>query len=82
MACLRPGEGAALQVCDAWFDHDARAGGVYSCGTAALNVLRRKNDQMRKGHHPRLGRAENPGLDLVHQLKAYMRAGGLEVSEH
>ena len=82
LACLRPVEGAALQVCDVRFDHDARAGEVYSCGTAALNVLRRKNDQMRKGHHPRLGRAEDPGLDPVHQLKVYMLAGGLEVSEH
>lgn len=80
LTCLRPGEGAALQVCDAWFDYDARAGGAYCTGTAALNVLRRKNDQGRKGHHPRLGRAKDPALDVVHQLKAYLRAAGLVVS--
>ena len=55
---------------------------MYSCGTAVLNVLRRKNDQMRKGHHPRLGRAEDPALDPVHQMKVQMLAGGLEISEH
>ena len=77
LACLRPGEGAALQVCDVLFDFDARAGGRYRTGTAALNVLRRKNDQIRKGHHPRLGRAEDSALDVVHQLKAYLKAAGL-----
>ena len=47
---------------------------------AAIHVLRRKNDQGRKGHHPRLGRARDPALDVVHQLKAYLRAAGLAVS--
>ena len=54
--------GAALQVCDVWFDDDSR---VYSHGTAALNVLRRENDRTRKGHHARLGRASNTDLDAV-----------------
>ena len=34
------------------------------------------------GHHPWLGRASDTDLDAVHQLKIYMRAGGLAVSEH
>jgi len=77
LACLRPSEGAALQVCDVWFDYDARAGGRYQEGTLALNVMFRKNDQQRKGHHPRLGRSEDPTLDVVHQLRTYMQAAGL-----
>ena len=77
MACLRPSEGAALQVCDLWFDFDARAGGRFLTGTTALNIMKRKNDQQRKGHHPRLGRSEDPALDVVHQLKVYLDAAGL-----
>jgi len=79
LACLRPGEGAALQVCDLWLDFDARAGGRFAEGTAALNVMKRKNDQQRKGHHPRLGRSTDPALDVVHQLKVYMGAAELRV---
>ena len=78
LACSRPSEGAALQVCDVWFDYDARAGGQYASGTLVLNVMFRKNDQQRKGHHPRLGRSVDPALDVVHQLRTYMRAAGLE----
>jgi hypothetical protein len=79
IACLRPSEGARLQVCDLWFDYDARAGGRYATGTLALNVYRRKNDQERRGHLPRLGRAQDPDLDIVHQLKTYLRVAGLTV---
>ena len=33
--CLRPGEEAALQVSEVWFDYDVRAGGRYKSGTLA-----------------------------------------------
>jgi hypothetical protein len=39
--------------------------------------MKRKNDQQRKGYHPRLGRSEDPALDVVHQLKVYLDAAGL-----
>ena len=55
---------------------------MYSHGTAAFNVLRCENDRMRKGHHPRLGRASDTDLDAVHQLMVYMRAGGLAVGRN
>jgi hypothetical protein len=37
LACqsLRPGEEAALQVSEVWFDYDVRAGGRYKSGTLA-----------------------------------------------
>ena len=76
--CLRSGEEAALQVWEVWFDYDVRAGGRYKSGTLALNVMFRRNDQQRKGHHPRLGRSVDPALDVVHQLRTYMRVAGLE----
>ena len=44
----------------------------------AGNVMFRRNDQQRKGHYPRLGRSVDPALDVVHQLKTYMRVAGLE----
>ena len=81
IACLRPSEGAMLQVCDLWFDYDARAGGRYAVGTLAINILKRKNDQERRGHSPRLGRANHPDLDIVHQLKVYLRVAGLAVHQ-
>ena len=45
----------------------------------ALHIRKRKNDQLRKGHHPRVGRSHDPDLDIVQQIRAYMRIGGLEV---
>ena len=79
ICCLRPSEGAALQVCDVWFDFDTGAGGRFRKGTAAINVMKRKNDQGRKGHLPRIGRSADSELDVVHQLKVYLGASGLGV---
>ena len=75
--CLRPSEGAAAQVCDVWWDFDTLAGYVQFEGGMALNVPTRKNDQARRGHHPRAGRAQDPALDLVWQLRNYMNRAGL-----
>lgn len=77
ICCLRPCEGARLQSCDIFFDYDVRSGLPGYEGTAAVNIMSRKNDQGRKGHHPRLGRSQSPFLDLVHQLRVYMHSSGL-----
>ena len=71
IAGLRPSEGARLQVCDLMVGFDARHGAAYH-GSAALNIMCRKNDQNRKGHHPRLGRAADPALDVVSLVLAYL----------
>jgi hypothetical protein len=44
----------------------------------AGNVMFWRNDQQRKGHYPRLRRWVDPALDVVHQLKTYVRVAGLE----
>jgi hypothetical protein len=79
IGCLRVSEIANLQACDALFNFDMQSGSEYD-GTLALRVRKRKNDQVRKGHHPRFGRSVNPDLDIVFQLGEYMRLGGLRVS--
>jgi len=72
---LRPSEGSALQTCDIRFDFDLRHGPQYR-GTAAINVMARKNDQDRKGHHPRIGRSSRPETDIVGRLRAFMTRCG------
>jgi hypothetical protein len=68
----RPDEGADLQSCDLWYEWDARSGYPGTEGSAALNVMRRKNDIRRKGHWPRIGRSRDPGCDIVYQLRRYI----------
>ena len=80
ICCLRPSEGARLQVCDLWLDWDVRAGYPGFTGTAALNISVRKNDQARKGHHPRMGHSVNPALDIVWQLQQFIHRAGLHVA--
>lgn len=77
ICCLRPCEGARLQSCDIFFDFDVRSGLRGFEGTAAVNIMARKNDQGRKGHHPRIGRSKSPVLDLVHQLRVYLKSSRL-----
>jgi len=77
VCCLRPCEGARVQVCDLWFDFDTLAGYEQFAGGLALNVPFRKNDQARRGHHPRVGRAQDPALDIAWQLRNYMNRAGL-----
>ena len=78
ICCLRPSEGARLQACDVLFDFDVASGRRGYRGTAAINVMSRKNDQDRKGHHPRVGRSKSNELDLVHQLRRFMIEAGTE----
>ena len=80
VCCLRPSEGAALQSCDVFFDFDARSGQAKYLGTAAINVKTRKNDQLRKGHYPRIGRPHSKFHDLVHQLRCFTEEAGLAPS--
>ena len=49
-------------------------------GTAVVHILRRKNDCERKGHHPAMGRARDPELDIVHQLKQWLHSIALTTS--
>ena len=81
ICCLRPGEGARLQACDVFFDYDVTSGRPGYEGTAAINVMSRKNDQGRKGHHPRIGCSRSRALDLVHQLRLYMQTAGIMPSD-
>ena len=81
ICCLRVAELAALQVCDLWFDFHTGYGIPGFHGTAAVHIGRRKNDIERKGHHPAIGRAIDPALDLVHQLRAWLGLNDLAVSD-
>ena len=80
ICCLRVAELVALQVCDLWFDFHAGYGIPGFRGTLAVHVARRKNDCERKGHHPAVGRPLDPDLDLVRQLKSWLRFFNLSVS--
>ena len=77
VGCMRPDEGAQLQVCDWWPDFDTNKGFSHFKGGAALHSVMMKNDQARKGHQRRYGRAVDPSLDLVRQIKAFMSQAGL-----
>lgn len=68
---LRPSEGARLQVCDLRLNFDLRHGRQYT-GTAAVNIMSRKQDQDRKGHHPRVGRGSRPATDIIARLQTFM----------
>lgn len=80
ICCLRVSEVALLQVCDVWFDFHTGYGIPGFRGTAAIHIGRRKNDVERKGHHPAIGRAIDPALDLVCQLLAWFQLNNLAVS--
>lgn len=69
--CLRPSEGARLQACDLFYEFDLHRALAFR-RTAALNVMKRKNDQARRGHHPRMGRARRRALDVVARLRSFM----------
>ena len=81
MACLRVSEVAGLQVCDLWTDHFIGYGIPGYHGTCAVHVSHRKNDSVRKGHLPGLGRAKDPELDIVYQLKSWVEWMGLQKHE-
>ena len=79
LACLRVNEVARLQVCDLWFDYLASYGVSGFEGTCSVHIDRRKNDTVRKGHYPALGRSRDPALDIVAQLRTWLRVAGLAV---
>ena len=70
---------AYLQARDLWFDHFTGYGIPGYEGTYAVHVNKRKNDRVRRSHHPALGQAEDPELDIVHQLRVWMEAMDLTV---
>ena len=80
IACLRVNEVARLQVCDLWFDYLASYGVSGFEGTCSVHVDRRKNDTVRKGHYPALGRSFARAADIVQQLRVWMRLAGIVVS--
>jgi hypothetical protein len=79
LACMRVNEVARLQVCDLWFDYLTSYGVPGFEGTCSVHIDRRKNDTQRKGHFPALGRSQDPTLDIVTQLKTWLRYPGLAV---
>lgn len=74
VACLRVGEVSNIQICDCKFGHDAAWSPVYA-GTMALLVYKRKQDQVRKGLYPRVGRA------VTNRIQAFAEELQLEVSD-
>ena len=78
ICCLRTAETIQLQVCDVWFDLDVARDIAY-LGTLALNVRKRKQDQIRRGHHPRCGRSLDPRLDIVFRLQRFLTLANLHV---
>ena len=64
-----------MQACDLMVGFDARHGPAYRLA-AATNVMQRKQDQGRKGHHPRIGRGSRPETDIVGRLIAFMASCG------
>jgi len=72
IACLRVSEVARLQSCDLWFDHFTGYGIPGFEGSCAVHVAKRKNDSVRRGHLPGVGRSQDPELDLVWQLQRWL----------
>ena len=77
ITCLRVSEVARLQVCDLWFHYFESMGLLGFEGTAAIHIVNRKNDTQRKGHHPAVGKSRDPSLDIIHQLKTWLRLTGM-----
>ena len=44
-----------------------------------MHIDRRRNDTVRKGHYPAFGRSKGPALDIVLQLRTWLRIAGLVV---
>lgn len=77
IGCMRPCEVSWTQSCDWGFDADANRGLVAFRGGATLNCSQRKQDQVRKGHHMRFGRAADSELDLVYQMGLFFDMAGI-----
>ena len=81
ITCLRVSEVARLQTCDLWFDHFTGYGIPGFDGSCAVHVAKRKNDSVRKGHLPGIGRSADPELDLVWQLRIWLADMQLDVRD-
>jgi hypothetical protein len=79
ICCTRCSEVAALQACDLLFDFDTLRGAGQYHGTMAIKICKRKNDAIRKGLFPRIGRPKEPGStnDVVAWLRTYLAHFGL-----
>ena len=79
ICCTRVSEVAALQACDLLYDLDCLRGERQYEGTLAVRINKRKNDSIRKGLFPRLGRPRHsdPAFDVVDWLKEYQLRFGL-----
>jgi hypothetical protein len=79
-AGMHAGElGRLLAGCDLWFYYLASFGVPGFEGTCSVHIDRRKNDTVRKGHYPTLGRSKDPALDIVAQRWTWLRVAGLAV---
>ena len=81
MGCMRPGEAANQTACDLVYDSDYLKGLLEykDCSTLFTNF--RKQDQERKGHQMRFGKAADPSLDLNYQLGLFMDLAGTRPSK-
>ena len=81
IGCMRPGEAADQTACDLVPDSDYQKGLLEykDCSTLFTNF--RKNDQERKGHQMRFGKATDPSLDLNYQLGLFMDIAGTRPSK-
>ena len=75
VCCARVSEMAELQSCDVLFNFDVLRGTPGFEGTAAIKIRKRKNDVLRKGLFPRIGKAlqEDTAFDLVAWLRSYLQ---------
>jgi hypothetical protein len=78
ICCLRTAKAVQLQECDVCFDLDA-ARDLILLGTLALNVRKRKQDQIQRCHHPRCGRSIDPRLDIVLRLQRFFTPANFRV---
>jgi integrase len=73
LCALRAAEIGRLDVCDVLWDFDG-------AGTAALLLWYRKNDGLKRGLFPRIGRGTTAGTCPIVLLREYMQRAKLEVS--
>ena len=82
LGCMRPCEGAAATSCCLAFNDDFNKGLAQFEGGATLVTKMRKQDQERKGHWMRFGKASDPELDIVYQLGLFMDSAGTRPRTH
>ena len=82
VGCMRPAEGAAATSCCLVFDSDFLKGLTRFKDCSTLLTKLRKQDQERKGHWMRFGKALDPELDINYQLGLFMDAAGTRPRPH